>query len=154
QQQYGFTNALVPQIVQPATDPNAPGASNPDIAAQSGAFQNQSITFQIEFDRTYDVWEFMIANGRGSEGRPFGPDSPGRAGVMWDIRAIERLLGLYDSVVTNADGKANPQAPSGQAISPAVDVFFGGPGALSFRGYFTALDAELQRFNQYMVPVH
>jgi hypothetical protein len=153
QQGYGFTDSVLPQILQPGTDPNNP-AQNTDIAAQSAAFQNQSIQFQIEFDRTYDVWEFMIKNGRGSQGRLFGQDSPGRSGVMWDIRAIERLIGLYDAVVTNPTGQPNPQAPAGQAISPAVDVFFGGPGALSFRGYFTDLDVELQRFNQYMVPVH
>ena len=159
--QYGFTSGIVPIAEQ-------------DVSIQNDAqiLMNQTISFQLLFDRIYEVgyWEWSKKNGGAAPNLSFpvsdmwGSTGPHTAGVNWDIRAIERLIGIYDSTYTAKPAPPgdfnNPNPAPGQLISSdgvpmgnAVDVALGSMAAPIFRGYVGDLTTTYTRFNEKMVPV-
>jgi hypothetical protein len=159
---YGFTQGSIPIAEQ-------------DTSLQNDAqlLMNQTITFSLLFDRIYEVgyWEWSKKNGGAAPNLSFPvtdlwsfPTGPHTDGVNWDIRAIERLIGIYD--VTRSAKPAppgdlkNPSPAPGQLISNdgipmgnAVDVALGSMAAPIFRGYVGGLTVNYTRFNEKMVPV-
>ncbi len=94
---------------------------------------DQSISFSLLFDRTYEVW-------RGEPSIVGGRPGPGVLGALWDVRAAERLIGITDNLDT---------APQ----SNEVEVFLGeGEHALNFAGYFSSMAAGFTRFDANMTP--
>jgi cell wall-associated NlpC family hydrolase len=107
---------------------------------------SQTISFQLIFNRMYEVWQ----------GNMLGPS---QLGVRWDVRALERLLGMYDanqpnlpSQSFNATGWGN-YGSIGQPYSTPVQVVFGGVNSISFQGYIAECDYTYTIFDVNMVPV-
>ena len=139
-------------------DVAAPSQVDP-TAMQQGAYwvQNQSISFQLIFNRMYEVWQGNVKGPNGKAG-------PSDIGCRWDIRAIERLMGIYDA-------KADyPGTQSGQKISGNVGLgtygagdrppqglslqcVFGGPNSIQFQGMIASFSYDYTIFDHNMVPV-
>jgi hypothetical protein len=122
--------------------------------------QQQSITFDVVFNRMYEVWQGGVKGPNGSPG-------PSDIGVRWDIRSIERLMGMYDATVNpsgaSGAGKAAPYngttglgaygAGSRPPQSLNVQVVFGGQYSYQFQGMIASLDYEYSLFDANMIPI-
>jgi hypothetical protein len=89
--------------------------------------------------------------------------------VRWDIRAIERLMGMYDAqgaggtsfaVQSKWSGNTTPNnmglGANGAGANPPsaipVQVVFGGPNSIQFQGYISSLDYTYTMFSAEMIP--
>jgi hypothetical protein len=117
--------------------------------------QQQSITFDLVFNRQYEVWQ------GGVKGKNGGP-GPSDIGVRWDIRALERLMGLYDAKADFGGKGAGYNGQTGlgaygegdrapQALN--VQVVFGGQYSYQFQGNMAQLEYEYTMFDADMIPV-
>jgi len=112
----------------------------------------QTINFTIIFNRMYEVWQ-------GTMKGPNGGPGPADIGVRWDVRAIERLMGMFDAQALNTAKGVNNVGlgTSGAGSSPPsslpVQVVFGGPNSIQFQGYIAAMDYTYTMFDSNMVPV-
>lgn len=123
----------------------------------SGApIQYINISWQVIFNRTYEVY---MGNVPG----------PSQIGVRWDVRAFERLLGLYDGVSNNTnpngaytgDGTYSPtsaNANTGQTstdypMAVPVQVAFGGVNSYQFQAYMNSVDYQYTMFSDQMIPI-
>jgi hypothetical protein len=139
--------AMNPNLPSPQTmNPIAPQISPPFVA-------QQTIAFSLIFNRQFEVWQGVNAAG----GQDFGPSGggpgPAALGVRWDIRALERLMGMFDAVAPNHMGIGVNDVGSNPPYSLPVQVAFGGPNSLQFQGYITALDYTYTMFSVDMIPV-
>lgn len=113
------------------------GASNSTPAVSTT--QNSTISFQLIFNRMYEVW-------RG--------DTPGPSdiGCRWDTRALERLIGIYDNI-----DPSNPLGSHGAALpypmANPVQAVFGNQNSVIFNGYITSLSYEYTLFSKDMIPI-
>jgi hypothetical protein len=152
-------------------DTSVTGAINPAYAGNQanddpqGLMLNQTQSFTLLFDRTYELWSGRQAAGYDS----YLNGGPYFYGVQWDVWAIERLAGIY--------GQAAGHGPSGPPASAICTVQFGGaltsetvygtPGtprpspelvqgailpAVNFQGWMTNFSVEYTRFDGNMVP--
>lgn len=144
-------------------DDSVIGALNPaflggNTAGQSqGLMLNQTISFTLFFDRTYELW--TGANTTTPTQWGLGPY---QYGVLWDIWAIERLVGIF--------GQSTGGPPSGPPAAAPVNVSFGGAnpmgsqvplaqtnittpiGYQTFTGWMTSLEVQETRFDASMRP--
>jgi cell wall-associated NlpC family hydrolase len=139
-------------------DVAAPSQVDP-TAMQQGAYwvQNQTIAFTLIFNRMYEVWQ---GNVKGPNGKP----GPSDIGCRWDIRSIERLMGIYDAKA-DYPGTQKPQKISGQTglgtygagdrppQGLGLQVVFGGPNSIQFQGMIASMDYTYTMFDHNMVPV-
>ena len=108
----------------------------------------QAVNFTIWFNRMYEVWYGDMPSGGGP-----GPSSQG---VRWDIRALERLVGLLDAVSDPAVSKiglSNNSPMSGSAGSLPVQLVFGGANSMQFQGRVQSISYTYTRFDSNMIPV-
>lgn len=152
---YGFDTSqfatLPPQLQN--SDPQS-------IGTQKSFALNQEKSFNLLFDRTYEVW-----TGSNSAIPQDGFGGPYRYGVMWDVWALERILGIY--------GQYAGQQPPNGPLTSIVSVELGGTiipntggnilgtsptptGAglnfLQFFGWFTGFSVQYTRFDANMTP--
>jgi len=126
----------------------APMLNSPAVqAAQPYYMQAQTVSFDLVFNRQYEVW---------SGGIP----GPSDIGVRWDIRALERLVGMYDATNdSTAYGLAasvgeGVNGPGGFAPVPIpIQVVFGGPKSFQFQGMIMSLTYTFTLFDVNMIPV-
>jgi hypothetical protein len=133
----------------------------------------QSLSFALLYDRTYELWGSYGANGWPSN-IPF-PDMPGAvnnpsaAGVMVDILAMQQLTGMFAVENTGiGNATASPQsnnAPGGAATGEVLKpqnptllwptwVYFGAtPAGAYYYGYVTDWQVQITQWTQYMVPM-
>lgn len=111
------------------------------MAIASLPMTNQSISFQLIFNRMFEVWQKA-------------PPGPGEIGVRWDIRALERLAGLYDAVNNDKGvlGISNYGPGSYAPVGQTVQVVFGGPNSFQFQGLLQGLSVNYTRYDGNMVP--
>jgi hypothetical protein len=136
---------------------------NTDImpaSQQSAALQNEAsylltqetITFTIVFNRMYEVWAGNVHN-------PHGGPGPSDIGCRWDMRAMERLMGMYDatqdptSKQSTTVGVGSYGAGSAPPQSLPVQVVFGGSNSLQFQGQIAQLDYTYTLFDSRMIPI-
>jgi hypothetical protein len=123
--------------------------------------QNQSYSFTIIFNRMYEVWQGNVHNPHPEKG---GPEGPSDLGVRWDIRALERLMGMYDALQaaqpgtpgspSNAEwGQGNMGAGSSPPMSLPVQVVFGKANSIQFQGLIASIDYTYTMFSKDMIPV-
>lgn len=116
----------------------------PDFVQSGGYFvTNQTVTFTLVFNRMYEVWQG-------------GVKGPSDIGVRWDIRALERLMGLYDAVADKGGGTTgvgNYGIGSFQPVAMPVQIVFGGPNSMQFQGVFAGFDYTYTLFDVNMIPV-
>lgn len=150
-------------------DTTVTGALNPIFVANGattntqGLMLNQTQSFTLLFDRTYDLW----AGKNGLNYANCLNGGPYTFGAQWDVWAIERLVGVY--------GQASGQGPSGPPAGSICTVQFGGAGVqnsqtgyltlgdtgastatiqpwVNFNGWMTEFQVEYTRFDSNMVP--
>jgi hypothetical protein len=130
-QSYTFNNDVAP-----------PSTLSSDLAAiTSLAMMNQSVSFELIFNRMFEVWQ-----------GDFG--GPSEIGVRWDVRALERLAGLYDTHAGESRSGISKWGPGNHApIGQPVQVVFGGENSFQFQGLIQGLDVNYTRFDGNMVPI-
>jgi hypothetical protein len=103
---------------------------------------NQSISFTIYFNRMYEV-----AYG--------GVKGPSQIGCRWDIRALERLVGIFDADTKGGAnvGVGNYGAGGYPPMTYPLQVVFGGANSYSFQGTISSLDYTYTLFNKDMIPI-
>lgn len=120
---YGLSSDQLPADLQPPSNLVIPNM-----------VQGVSVGFSLFFDRMMEVYQ--------------GGPGPGTFGVMWDIRALERLMGMYDLV-------------NGSPMGRAVIVYFGAGDTnaapnvrktIQLRGFFTSLGVTYATFDKNMTP--
>jgi hypothetical protein len=132
-----FVNAVNSNALSP------PSETDPEQTANSTwLMTSQSVSFTLWFNRQYEVWTNQVPSA--------GTYSPGPSaiGVRYDIRALERLLGMYD--MASPPGSANvAPGPIGSSInSPQqsvaqanpLQISCGGPNSLQFQGKISEVD--------------
>lgn len=154
------SNAVMPQVYRNSLD-----TSTPNIPV------NATVAFALLFDRTYELWD-----PASNPPNPYDTAlAPGLAGVVADVAALYRTVGIMTPTVVNGSitGQQNSLAtqyntshipvPSGRtallgqgAIGPMpltpVTVYFGGQNSLSYSGYVNSLSIDYTHFSQLMVP--
>lgn len=122
---YGFDTSLNSMLPAAYTNP-----ATQEVAG--GGVLTQTISFNLLFDRTYEVWNGHLADLQGTSKLPsysmvgFGQNAvtapknggPYHFGVLWDVWALERLCGIY----RQADGIH----PNGPPVPKIVHVQMGG----------------------------
>jgi len=103
---------------------------------------NQTVSFTIYFNRMYEV-----AYG--------GAKGPSEIGCRWDIRALERLVGIFDASTKGGAnvGVGNYGAGGYPPMTYPLQVVFGGANSYSFQGTIASLDYTYTLFNYNMVPI-
>lgn len=138
-----------------ALNPQFQGA--PSNGESQGLMLNQTISFTLFFDRTYELWTGANTDSPAATGL-----GPYQYGVLWDIWAIERLVGIF--------GQSTGGTPSGPPAAAPVAVSFGGAnpsgsqnplaqtkltapiGYQTFTGWMTSLEVQETRFDASMRP--
>jgi len=150
------------------TDATAPSQTDP-TALQAGPYwvQNQSISFTLIFNRMYEVYMGGFNNPK--DGSP----GPSAIGCRWDIRAIERLMGVYDAQSQYPGLKKGQKLPGGATgitglgtygagdrppMSLPIQVVFGSPPGspgwgYQFQGLISSLDYTYTLFSKDMIPI-
>jgi hypothetical protein len=103
----------------------------------------KTVSFSLMFDRTYEVWQGDPL--RPSDGSKPGP---GTYGALWDVRAAERLIGIYDE---------NPEAPGQVSILDCQLSNYSSQTSdklapLNFTGWVSGLAVLFSRFDMNMIP--
>ncbi len=160
--QYSVQFLYNPSVVQVShsTDPaSAPTPQNYRNPLDKGSWNiplATSVSFNLLFDRTYELW---------SRSGPVDPkdftQGSGEAGVRVDIEALYRVVGIYQPVAVQPPTTSPNTTPSnlysngepGPMPLTPVTVYFGGPNSLHYRGYVNSLDIQWTHFSQLMVPM-
>jgi hypothetical protein len=119
---------------------------------------NQSVTWSLLFDRTYELW-----GGYDNEGLPqqsVGSDdnNPSVVGVMADIRQMYQFTGMNIAYSTGNSQTTSPTSTSlagYQGIMQLIPsyVYFGDVNNLWFYGYISSWSFTVTHWTQYMVPM-
>lgn len=169
--QYGFDNSVSGQLPATYLNPSTWGY-------QAGGILTQTVSFNLLFDRTYEVWN-GVSNGLPpsaftffGQNTPTFPQNGGpyRFGVLWDVWALERICGIY--------GQAKGLQPSGPPTATIVHVMAGDvresnaingptwgdvsqntviqepltPSSIDFYGWITSMSVDYTRFDANMTP--
>ena len=138
--------------VSHAIDTNIPDPtqmSADDLGKAMGPLQ-QTLSFTLIFDRTYETWDSSMVNDGG----------PGQYGCYIDIQALYNMVGVTSplSAIQNSVGTTGIQTslaytfnPSGPMRMTPVRVLFSA-NVLSYFGYISELDIEYTHFTTNMVP--
>lgn len=138
-----------------------------DATANPTAGMQQSLSFALLFDRTYELWGSYSANGKTKTAITAlgGTDinDPAEAGVGVDILAMQQFTGMLDVTDT---GTGNATATPGGVIGitggrvqfplffiPAW-VYFGASAAcLYYYGFVSDWQVQVTQWTQYMIPM-
>lgn len=144
------TAALVPQAYR-----------NPLDSAKPNIPLNATVSFNLLFDRTYELWDSATR----AHSLYDWDDEPNLAGVKVDIAAVYRVVGILQpktQTVANPHNSINDPgtsqviirngAPGPMPMTP-VQVYFGGSNSLTYRGYVSALSIDVMHWSQLMVPM-
>ena len=114
-------------------------ANSQPVLGGSGNVMGSTLSFEIIFNRMYEVW-------RG--------DTPGPSdiGCRWDVRAIERLMGILDNI-----DAANPTGSYGAAlpypVAVPVQCVFGTQNSVIFNGIISSFSYTYTLFSADMIPI-
>lgn len=114
---------------------------------------NQSTTFALLYDRTFELWGSYNTDGTpASDG---GVNDPHTEGVGVDILAMKQFTGM---LVDAPSGKGNankgsPPIQQGPMLLVESWVYFGSPTGLYYYGYITDWQVQVTHWTQYMVPM-
>jgi hypothetical protein len=142
-----------------SADQVAPSQTDP-TALQQGPYmvQNQSINFSLIFNRMYEVSMGGFKNPKD------GSAGPSDIGCRWDIRSIERLMGIYDAQADfpGGNGKMTGMGKTGLGTYGAGDrppqamglqVVFGGDNSYQFQGLISSFNYVYTLFSKDMIPI-
>lgn len=128
QQQYAFDTSAMPTALESAENLNIPNYT-----------QGASISFVLLFDRVYEMW-------KGAPHVVSGWKGPGQIGTLWDINALDRLVGVFRDPMSGR--------PLGPAQGWPVIVSFGseGGGSVEFFGHINHIGIQHLMFDVNMTP--
>lgn len=149
-------------------------------AGNGGGVLTQSVSFNLLFDRTYEVWNgprdlppsasYGFAQGEVTMPKNGGPY---KYGCLWDVWALERLCGIFRQVdgvppespplrtvlhvSTGGVDVANALAGAGvghagAANQSTVIQIDPSPASIDLWGWITSLNVQYTRFDSNMVP--
>lgn len=115
-----------------------------------------TVSFNVLFDRTYELWKKSGAKNSNDY-----TEGSGEAGVRVDVEALYRVVGIYQPVAVQPPTTSPSTTPAnlysngdpGPMPLTPVTVYFGGPTSLSYRGYISGIDVQWTHFSQLMVPM-
>jgi hypothetical protein len=145
---------LNPESIAIATDittnnasPTAQETLSPGSQEAAYVMQAQTISFTLVFNRMYEVW---MGNYKGAGGGV----GPSDIGCLWDVRAVERLVGMFDVIdESKSIGQGLAGGSHNAPASRPVQVVFGGPKAIQFVGRIASLATTYTLFSREMVPI-
>lgn len=119
---------------------------------------NQSVSWTILYDRTYELWGQYYDNGNPKQAR--GPDNnnPSVVGVLADIYQMEQFTGMTVSYTPQghlSHTLSQTSLTGRQGILQLIPsfVYFGDVQNLAYYGYITAWDCQITHWTQHMVPM-
>jgi hypothetical protein len=125
----------------------APSQQSPQAMAMGSYLVTQeSVSFSVIFNRMYEVWQGNVPG-------------PSDVGCAWDIRALERLMGMYDatqvpgSPYNTTTGTGLYGAGGNPPVALPIQVVFGGANSIQFQGQLVQLDYTYTLFDSNMVPI-
>ncbi len=135
-------------------------ALNPyDVTAKDPPLMplQQTLSFSLLFDRTYELWDPSKLSGNAKENVPF-------MGVAWDVLSLYKITGIASpidvkaaqssdsgAVQTSAFTKGNfDNGASGPMLYVPVFVVFG--YTLDYYGVIQELDVQYTHWTQRMIP--
>src|SRR5581483_9382727 len=139
--------------------------SNSANTAPVYTYLQQSISFALLFDRTYDLWGSYGAAGLPSRidfpDQPGAINNPGAAGVGVDILAMQQITGMLAEQDTGkGNAKTSPVSSNGilKPQNPAIIwptwVYFGNsPAGVYYFGYISDWEVQITQWTQYMIPM-
>lgn len=126
------------------TDPNAKNTNDPTTGLIG---LQQSVSFSLLFDRTFEVWDKA----------KYGQSEVGQRGVQMDVLAAYRMLGITNKPTTAADGSITSDIngtqffrPVGPMIQTAVRATFG--SSMTYFGFIDSLNLSYVHWASNMVP--
>lgn len=125
------------------TNLTSPLQQDPSVMQYGGYWvTNQTISFTIYFNRMYEVWQG-------------GQKGPSDIGCRWDIRALERLIGIFDASTKGGAsvGVGNYGAGGYPPMTYPLQVVFGGANSYQFQGVIAGLDYYYTLFSKDMIPI-
>lgn len=150
--------------------------SDPSDAANPVAPTNNSVSFTVLFDRTYDLWQSYNTDGTskyaGSQTMKTGGNDARVVGVQADIWQLMYLTGMFQTgQQINADNSGTSQVgtilqgtygDSSGAFSTTAGFMEMVPcwlnlnpssGVTQYYGYISYWDYTITHFTQYMIPM-
>jgi hypothetical protein len=121
----------------------SPLQQDPSVMQYGGYWvTNQTISFTIYFNRMYEVWQGGIKG-------------PSDIGCRWDIRAVERLMGIFDAQTKGGAsvGVGNFGAGGYPPMTYPLQVVFGGSNSYQFQGTIASMDYTYTLFSKDMIPI-
>jgi hypothetical protein len=116
----------------------------------------QTLSFALQFDRTYELWDSSKLYGDALTWVP-------EFGVAYDVLSLYRMTGIASPMSATGDNKADVQGaidnfkkgsfstgPSGPMIYTPVFVVIG--STLSYYGTISSLDVRYTHWTQQMIP--
>lgn len=128
QHAYSFDPSAVPAAFETEDDLKLPNYS-----------QGASLGFGLLFERILEVWQGVPSSISGRKG-------PGLIGTLWDIHALDRLLGVYHDYETGR--------PTGPSFGYPIVASFGAEGgrSIEFEGYINNVVVTHLMFDANMTP--
>lgn len=125
---YSFDSGAVPAAFETLDDYKIPNFT-----------QGASLGFALLFDRVYEVW-------RGDPSVIQGRRGPGAIGTLWDVQALDRLMGVYHDPTNGR--------PLGPAIGYPIVASFGAQGgkSIEFEGFINSAVITHVMFDANMTP--
>lgn len=131
------------------------------------AAMQQSLSFALLYDRTYELWGSYNTNGTA---RAAGAatnlgtslNDPAAAGVGVDILAMQQFTGMLDVTDTGTgNAPATPAGGSGAVLKPQFPLFFipawvyfgASLNSLYYYGFVSDWSLQVTQWTQYMVPM-
>lgn len=123
---------------------------------------NQSVTWSLLFDRTYELWGNYNPDGSPKNPNNSSKNDPTVIGVMADIKQMQQFTGMLVGYSTGngiTPAQVTDTSIGGyQGIIQLIPsyVFFGNKSstsALWFYGYVSEWDVTVTHWNQFMIPM-
>jgi cell wall-associated NlpC family hydrolase len=123
------------------TNLTSPLQQDPTVL-QNGSYwvTNQTVSFTVYFNRMYEVWQGNVPG-------------PSDIGCRWDIRALERLIGIFDAQAKASVGVGNYGAGGYPPMTYPLQVVFGGANSYQFQGVISQFDYVYTLFDRNMIPI-
>jgi hypothetical protein len=131
--------------------------ADPSDQASYLAPMNQTVSFALLFDRSFELWGSYLTNGQPAGGKSAVND-PAVNGVGVDILALKQFTYQLAAANQSNAGAQNGNASAGASIQGIMNfiptwVYFGPPSGVYYYGFITDFAVQFTQFTQYMVPM-
>lgn len=132
--------------------PNAGDTADPRVQL------NQTASWSLLFDRTYELWGQYKPDGTPIQSPGPNNNNPAVYGVLADLYQLQQFTGM--TMAYSPDGQLGHKLSTTSLIGrqgilqliPSY-VYFGGKKNLAYYGYVTEWDYTITHWTQYMIPM-